>query len=57
MRACPGKDHEIRAKAPPWRGSGPEDGGLGDGVYVLGVNMKQYRDFFGDNLKLIEGKL
>ncbi|MGD9199920.1 MAG: FtsX-like permease family protein [Chitinispirillia bacterium] len=34
-----------------------EDGGLADGVFILGVNMKQYRDFFGDNLKLIEGRM
>jgi putative ABC transport system permease protein len=34
-----------------------EDGGMADGVFVLGVNMKQYRDFFGDNLKLVEGSL
>jgi ABC-type lipoprotein release transport system permease subunit len=34
-----------------------EDGGLADGVYVLGVNMKQYRDFFGENLKVVEGSM
>jgi putative ABC transport system permease protein len=34
-----------------------EDGGLADGVFVLGVNMKQYREFFGDNIKVIEGSL
>jgi putative ABC transport system permease protein len=34
-----------------------EDGGLADGVYVLGVNMKEYRDFFGDNLKVVEGRM
>ena len=32
-----------------------EDGGLADGVFVLGVDMAKYRAFFGDNLKLIEG--
>jgi ABC-type lipoprotein release transport system permease subunit len=34
-----------------------EDGGLADGVFVLGVGMKQYRDFFDDNLKLVEGRM
>jgi putative ABC transport system permease protein len=34
-----------------------EDGGLAKGVYVLGVNFRQYRDFFGDNLRVIEGAL
>ena len=34
-----------------------EDGGMADGVFILGVNMKQYREFFGDNLKLIEGRM
>lgn len=31
------------------------EGGLADGLFVLGVDFRQYRDFFGDNLKLIEG--
>lgn len=31
------------------------DGAIADGVFVLGVDFRQYRDFFGDNLKLIEG--
>jgi ABC-type lipoprotein release transport system permease subunit len=34
-----------------------EDGGLADGVYVLGVDMKAYREFFGDNIKVVEGRL
>lgn len=34
-----------------------EDGGLADGVFIVGVNMKQYRTFFTDNLKLVEGRL
>jgi putative ABC transport system permease protein len=34
-----------------------EDGGLADGVYVLGVNMKEYREFFGENLKVVEGRI
>ncbi len=33
-----------------------EDGGLAKGAFVLGVDMAQYRRFFGDNLKLIEGR-
>ncbi|MBN1130199.1 MAG: hypothetical protein JXA71_14500, partial [Chitinispirillaceae bacterium] len=33
-----------------------EDGGLADGVFVLGVNMKQYRDFFRDNITIVEGR-
>jgi ABC-type lipoprotein release transport system permease subunit len=33
-----------------------EDGGLADGVFVLGVNMKQYREFFKDNIKIVEGR-
>ncbi|HEX3020640.1 MAG TPA: FtsX-like permease family protein [Chitinispirillaceae bacterium] len=31
------------------------EGGIADGVFVLGVDFKKYRDFFGDNLKLVEG--
>lgn len=31
------------------------EGGVADGVFVLGVDFRQYQDFFGDNLKLIEG--
>lgn len=31
------------------------EGAIADGVFVLGVDFRQYRDFFGDNLKLIEG--
>jgi putative ABC transport system permease protein len=34
-----------------------EDGGLADGVYVLGVDMKKYREFFGENLKVVEGRM
>jgi putative ABC transport system permease protein len=34
-----------------------EDGGMADGVFVLGVNLKEYRDFFGSNLKVLEGAL
>ncbi|MBN2036785.1 MAG: FtsX-like permease family protein [Chitinispirillaceae bacterium] len=34
-----------------------EDGGLADGVFVLGVNMKQYRDFFNENIKIVEGRM
>jgi ABC-type lipoprotein release transport system permease subunit len=33
-----------------------EDGGLADGVFVLGVNMKRYREFFKDNITLVEGR-
>ena len=33
-----------------------EDGGIAKGAFVLGVDMRQYRQFFGDNLKLIEGR-
>jgi ABC-type lipoprotein release transport system permease subunit len=33
-----------------------EDGGLADGVFVLGVNMMQYREFFKDNIKIVEGR-
>jgi putative ABC transport system permease protein len=33
-----------------------EDGGLANSAFVLGVDMRQYRAFFGDNLKLIEGR-
>ncbi|MGA2508151.1 MAG: FtsX-like permease family protein [Chitinispirillaceae bacterium] len=32
-----------------------EDGGIAKGAFVLGVDFKKYRDFFGSNLKLIEG--
>jgi putative ABC transport system permease protein len=32
-----------------------EEGGPADGLFVLGVDFKKYRDFFGSNLKLIEG--
>ncbi len=32
------------------------EGAIADGVFVLGVDFRQYRDFFGDNLKLIEGR-
>jgi putative ABC transport system permease protein len=34
-----------------------EDGGLAKGEFVLGVDMKQYNDFFGGNLKLLEGRM
>ena len=34
-----------------------ENGGIAKGAFVLGVDMAQYRRFFGDNLKLIEGRL
>jgi putative ABC transport system permease protein len=34
-----------------------EEGGLADGAFLIGVNMKQYHDFFGDNLKVVEGRL
>jgi putative ABC transport system permease protein len=33
-----------------------EDGGIADGVFVLGVDLTQYRNFFGSNLKVIEGE-
>jgi ABC-type lipoprotein release transport system permease subunit len=33
-----------------------EEGGMADGVFVLGVDWKRYRQFFNDNLKLIEGE-
>ena len=32
-----------------------DEGGMADGVFVLGVNIAEYRNFFGDNLKLVEG--
>ncbi len=31
------------------------EGAIADGIFVLGVDYRQYRDFFGDNLKIIEG--
>ncbi len=34
-----------------------EEGGTMDGVFVLGVDFKEYFNFFGNNLKLIEGAL
>ncbi|MBN2188398.1 MAG: FtsX-like permease family protein [Chitinispirillaceae bacterium] len=34
-----------------------EDGGMADGVFVLGVKLKEYRAFFGENLKVIEGAI
>jgi putative ABC transport system permease protein len=32
-----------------------DDGSMADGIFILGVNLPKYREFFGDNLKLIEG--
>lgn len=34
---------------------GNSNGGPADGVFIIGVNYRKYREFFGDNLKLIEG--
>jgi putative ABC transport system permease protein len=33
-----------------------EEGDIAKGAFVLGVDMQRYRQFFGDNLKLIEGR-
>jgi ABC-type lipoprotein release transport system permease subunit len=33
-----------------------DEGGVADGVFVLGVDIKRYRGFFPDNLKLIQGE-
>jgi len=33
-----------------------EDGGIADGVFVLGVDLRQYQEFFSNNLKVIEGE-
>jgi ABC-type lipoprotein release transport system permease subunit len=32
-----------------------DDGSMADGIFVLGVDLPKYREFFGNNLKLIEG--
>jgi putative ABC transport system permease protein len=34
-----------------------EEGGFADGAFLIGVDMKKYHDFFGDNLKVVEGRL
>ena len=34
-----------------------EEGGAADGAFVLGVDIARYREFFGENLKVVEGRL